>query len=208
MDLYHPFMNQHPPYLEMHLSIHQSFHTLPIHPHPSIHTWTPSIHPKFLEAHTHPWVSTSMADCRDFNYSVLLNILHLIRTYSAPPTSAYLQPERRLPHMHQLPNTVCVSRRDTQTTPHLAQPPDRSGSQQANDDPYSPGNRTTVQPTSQPWQCRALKWTVHSRHSLAPRVNGVLRPISGSPTTRTSCWSPDTHTHSLHHQLWHSFPHA
>ena len=104
---------------------------------------------------------------------------------------------------HQLPNTGCASWRDTQTTPHLVQPPDPVRLSQANDDTDSSGNRTAVQATCQPWQRTALKalaCTTSQRRSPSRRRlpnNSKLPPIT---------WH--THAESLRHQLWRSFPHA
>ena len=131
-------------------------------------------------------VHAVMAECRDFNYSVLSNILHLIRTHSAPLTSAYLHTKRRLPQANF--QTLGVRPGETHNNTTLGTTPGQAH------------NRLTTTPIARATGRRFTQLTNfenghHSRHSLAPRVNDfLLCPVGGFPTNRTSRRSRDTCT--------------
>ena len=136
-----------------------------------------------------PSVKGVIAERRDFNYNILLNILHHIGTHSAPPTNTYLQPKRRLPHTNF--QTLGARPGETHKQHHTwYKLRTRSGS-------HRPTTTLIARAIGQLFkQLANLENAQHSRHSLAPRVKGVLRPVGGFPTTRTSRRSRDTHTRS------------
>ena len=139
---------------------------------------------------------TNMAECWDFNYSVLLHILHLIRSNSASPTSAYLQPKRCL----QLTNfqTLGVRPGDTHKqhyTWHSLWT--QSGSQQASNDTDSLGNNL---PTL----------TMRNTQGTGLHLESMVSSVPSAPSQQLEpaliMWHK--HADSLRHQLWYSFRHA